>query len=53
MVICVFDNPPQFQASWQHRLFTLDMDSFFFFKWLLFILPLHSCAPCLFISYYW
>ena len=27
MVICAFDNPPQFQASWQHRLFTLDMDS--------------------------
>jgi hypothetical protein len=22
------DNPPQFQASWQHRLFTLDMESF-------------------------
>ena len=27
MVICVFENPPQFQASWQHRLFTLDMGS--------------------------
>ena len=27
MVICAFDNPPQFQASWQHRLFTLDMGS--------------------------
>jgi len=27
MVICAFDSPPQFQASWQHRLFTLDMDS--------------------------
>ena len=36
MVICAFDNPPQFQASWQHRLFTLDMefkknDSFSFY----------------------
>jgi len=28
MVICAFENPPQFQASWQHRLFTLDMGSF-------------------------
>jgi hypothetical protein len=27
MVICAFDNPPKIQASWQHRLFTLDMDS--------------------------
>ena len=27
MVICAFENPPQFQASWQHRLFTLDMGS--------------------------
>ena len=25
--ICVFENPPQFQASLQHRLFTLDMGS--------------------------
>jgi hypothetical protein len=27
MIICAFDSPPQFQISWQHRLFTLDMDS--------------------------
>ena len=27
MVFCAFDNPPQFQASWQHKLFTLDMGS--------------------------
>ena len=27
MVICAFKNPSQFQASWQHRLFTLDMGS--------------------------
>jgi hypothetical protein len=27
IVICAFDNPPQIQASWQHRLLTLDMDS--------------------------
>jgi hypothetical protein len=39
--------PPQFQASWQHRLFTLDMgsltknDSFSFYNF----------APCLYISY--
>jgi hypothetical protein len=30
MVICAFENPPQFQASWQHRLFTLDMSSLIF-----------------------
>ena len=51
MVICAFDNLPQFQASWQHRLFTLDMNSFR--KWLLFLLPFYSGAPCLFIHYYW
>ena len=27
MVICALENPPQFQASWQHRLFTFDMGS--------------------------
>jgi len=27
MGICAFYNPPQIQASWQHRLFTLDMNS--------------------------
>ena len=37
--------PPQFQASWWQRLFTLDMASFK--KWLLFLLPFHSCAPCI------
>ena len=41
--------PPQFQASWWQRLFTLDMASFK--KWLLFLLPFHSYAPCIFISY--
>jgi hypothetical protein len=51
MVICAFDNPPQFQASWQHRLLTLDMKSFKI--WLLFLLPFYSGAPSLFISYYW
>ena len=28
MAICAFYNPPQFQASWQHRLVALEMDSF-------------------------
>ena len=41
--------PPQFQASWWQRLFTLDIASEK--KWLLFLLPFHSCAPCIFISY--
>jgi len=27
MVICAFENPLQFQTSWQHILFTLDMDN--------------------------
>jgi hypothetical protein len=40
--------PPQFQASRWQRLFTLDMASLK--KWLLFLLPFHSCA-CIFISY--
>ena len=31
MIICAFDSLPQFQVSWQHRLFTLDMDSLNFF----------------------
>ena len=31
MVICAFENPPQFQASWQHRLFTLDISSLIIF----------------------
>jgi hypothetical protein len=41
--------PPQFQASWLQRLFTLDMARWK--KWHLFHLPFHSCAPCIFISY--
>jgi len=40
---------PQFQASWQHRVFLLDMDSFKK-KWLLSLLPFYSCAHCRFIS---
>jgi hypothetical protein len=40
---------PQFQASSWQRLLTLDMASYK--KWLLFLLPFHSCAPCIFISY--
>jgi hypothetical protein len=47
--ICAFDNLPQLQAFWQHRLFTLDMNSFR--KWLRFHLPFYSGPPCLFISY--
>jgi hypothetical protein len=39
--------PPQFQASWQHRLFTLNMGSFKK-KWLLFLLSFLNFAPCLF-----
>jgi hypothetical protein len=38
--------PPQFQAFWQHKLFTLDMGSLKKIL-LLFLLPFYSCAPCL------
>ena len=41
--------PPQFQASWWQRLFTLDMAGPGYGqlkKWLLFLLPFHRCAPC-------
>jgi hypothetical protein len=53
-IISVFSNiclsvrlkiPPQFQASWQHRLFTLDMGSLK--KIPLFLLSFQSGAPCL------
>ena len=51
MIICAFENPPQFHASWWQRLFTLDMATSQLKKWLIFLLPFHSCAPCIFISY--
>jgi hypothetical protein len=51
MVVCALDNPPHFQASWQQRLFTLDMDSLTTND-LFSLLPFYRCIPCLFISYY-
>ena len=40
MVVCALDNPPQFQASWQQRLFTLDMDSLTTMTYFLFYLSI-------------
>ena len=33
MVICVFENHHQFQSSWKHNLFTLDMAKRFTFEY--------------------
>ena len=49
MIICVFENSPSIPNFLVTKIVYIGYGQLK--KWLLFLLPFHSCAPCIFISY--
>jgi hypothetical protein len=51
MIICAFENSPSIPSFLVTKIVYIGYSQLK--KWLLFLLPFHSCAPCIFISYCW
>jgi hypothetical protein len=49
MIICAFENSPSIPSFLVTKIVYNGYGQLK--KWLLFLLPFHSCAPCIFISY--
>ena len=49
MIICAFENPPSIPNFLVTKIVYIGYGQLK--KWLLFLLPFHSCAPCIFIFY--
>jgi hypothetical protein len=49
MIICAFENSPSIPSFMVTKIVYIGYGQLK--KWLLFLLPFHSCAPCIFICY--
>jgi hypothetical protein len=49
MIICAFENSPSIPSFLVTKILYIGYGQLK--KWLLFLLPYHSCVPCIFISY--
>ena len=49
LIICAFENSPSIPSFLVTKIVYIGYGQLK--KWLLFLLPFHSCAPCIFISY--